>query len=378
MPAEVGPERHTRRPGVPPGPALPPGPDVAARQAALDRLAATGGELGRLADLGVWLAGVRGAAAPPPLRRVRTVVVGSPDESADPVPSRLSRPSRRGLEPRLAGAAVEALSASFGAAVRRVDVATPDEPDEPLRKRSRGSTRPAVPELTLDEFEAAYELGRYVADEEADGGTDLLIVGVDEAGRDADLTAAATLCAALLGREPVAMVGTDSGDGSATGMDDRTWTLRVAATRDALRRLRAAVRPEELTTADPAEIARLAGGPRVAVLIGLLRQSVTRRTPVLLDGAVSCAAALVTARLEPDAQDWWQVAGRPPEPAARAALIDLALVPVLDLGLRLGNGAGGLLAVSVLEAAADLLAVLEGTADARRDEQAGSDAAPGR
>jgi nicotinate-nucleotide--dimethylbenzimidazole phosphoribosyltransferase len=366
---------------------------VAARQAALDLFAATDGEFGRLSDVGVWLAGVRGTGSPPPFHRVRTVVVGSPDSAP-----RTPRQLRHGLDVQLADDAVEALSASLGTVVRRVDVATPGETDDVLRKESRDAYRHAVPELTLDEFDAAYELGRFVADEEADAGTDLLVVGIDAAGRDADLTATATLCAALLGREPVAMVGTDSGAGSATGMDDRTWTARVAATRDALRRLRATLaladpqaEPARRRTtsgfgggvdADPAEVARLVGGPRIAVLIGLLRQSVSRRTPVLLDGAIPCAAALVAARLEPDAQDWWQAAGRPPEPAAQAAQAALGLVPVLDLGVRLGNGAGGLLAVPVLEAAADLLAVLTGAPhDQQRDqqrEQADADRAPGR
>jgi nicotinate-nucleotide--dimethylbenzimidazole phosphoribosyltransferase len=360
MPTEVG---RSGSGGRRPDPA--PGPDAAARQEALDLVARAGGELGRLAELGVWLAGVRGTGAPAPFRRARTIVVGSPD-----APPRTGSARRPELDPHLADEAVEALSATLGTALRRVDVATPADPGDAdaLRKRAgRDSVRHAVPELTLDEFEAAYELGRFVADEEADAGTDLLVVGVDAATRDADVAAAAALCAALLAREPVAMIGTDTGAGSATGMDDRTWMYRVAATRDALRRLRRSLAEAaeaaavgEADEPSPIEVARLVAGPRIAVLAGLLRQSVSRRTPVVLDGAVPCAAALVAARLEPDAQDWWQVAGRPAEPAAQAALAELGLVPVLDLGVRMGNGAGGLLALPVLEAAADLLAVLAG------------------
>jgi nicotinate-nucleotide--dimethylbenzimidazole phosphoribosyltransferase len=236
---------------------------------------------------------------------------------------------------------LDALTAGTGATRRLVEVASVTP--------ASGS---AVPELSAEEFTAAHELGRYIADEEADSGTDLIVVGSGAASREADITAATALLAALLGREPVAMIGTDTGPASATGLDDRAWTRRVVATRDALRRTRTSPAP------DDAALVRLLGGPRIAVLTGLLRQCAVRRTPVLLDGAVSCAAALAAERLSPGARRWWSATATSPEPAANAALADLLLRPLLDLGVRTGDGSAALLAVPVLRAAIDAAAAL--------------------
>jgi nicotinate-nucleotide--dimethylbenzimidazole phosphoribosyltransferase len=148
------------------------------------------------------------------------------------------------------------------------------------------------------------------------------------------------------------MIGTDTGPTSATGLDDRAWTRRVIGTRDALRRTRVSPPP------DDAGLLRLVGGPRIAVLTGLLRQCAVRRTPVLLDGAVSCAAALAAERLSPGSRRWWSATATSPEPAATAALAELLLRPLLDLGVRTGDGSAALLAVPVLTAAIDATVAL--------------------
>ncbi|HSP39579.1 MAG TPA: nicotinate-nucleotide--dimethylbenzimidazole phosphoribosyltransferase, partial [Frankiaceae bacterium] len=213
---------------------------------------------------------------------------------------------------------------------------------------------------------AAHELGRFVAAEEADSGTDLLLVGLGSATREEDLTAATALVAALLGREPVAMIGTDTGAGSAGGLTDRAWTRRVVATRDALRRTRTTPAP------DDAELLRLLGGGRIAVLVGLLQQATVRRTPVLLDGTVTCAAALAAERLSPGSRHWWSAATTSPEPAAGAALTELRLRPLLDLGVRTGDGTAALLALPVLEAAIDAAGALARGAPAAEAPAGGS------
>src|SRR4051794_24430285 len=299
------------------------------------------GELGRVAELGVWLTGVRGSLPPEPFRRPRAVLVAAPD-----IPPGDSEDASR------SDLLLDALAGGVGVSRRRVDVAT----DGPT-----GRSGPAceVPELSEDAFEAAYELGRFVADEEADGGTDLLLAGVHRGTHEVDLAGAVAVSAALLGREPVAMVGTDSGLGSATGLDDRGWMRRVGAPPGALRRARR--QPD----AGPAAIGRPGGGARIAVLTGLLHQSSVRRTPVLLDGTVVCAAALAVARLAPGAQAWWQAAVRSPDPAADAALAELGLVPLHDFGVRSGDGSGALLALPLLHAAIDLLGALSVDADGR-------------
>lgn len=81
-----------------------------------------------------------------------------------------------------------------------------------------------------------------------------------------------------------------------------------------------------------------------------------RRTPVLLDGLVVTAAALIAERLAPGAKKWWQAGHRSPEPAHTPALAELGLEPVIDLGLRLGEGTGAATALPVLRAAVATLA----------------------
>ena len=87
------------------------------------------------------------------------------------------------------------------------------------------------------------------------------------------------------------------------------------------------------------------------LMAGFLAQAAIRRTPVLLDGVVVAAAALSAERLAPGARVWWQAGHRSPEPAHRIALAELDLEPILDLGLRLGEGTGAALALPVLRAA---------------------------
>ena len=108
---------------------------------------------------------------------------------------------------------------------------------------------------------------------------------------------------------------------------------------------------------------RVAGGVDVAVLTGLLAQAAVRRTPVLLDGVVVGAAALVADRWAPGARRWWVVAQRSPEPAMELAVAHLDLVPLLDLQVRLGDGSGALVAVALLPMAARLLAETATAAD---------------
>jgi nicotinate-nucleotide--dimethylbenzimidazole phosphoribosyltransferase len=86
-------------------------------------------------------------------------------------------------------------------------------------------------------------------------------------------------------------------------------------------------------------------------MVGFLARAAARRTPVVLDGIVSAAAALVADRLLPGAAEWWIAGHRSTEPAQAAALDALDRSPILDLGMRLGEGTGALLAVPVLQAA---------------------------
>jgi nicotinate-nucleotide--dimethylbenzimidazole phosphoribosyltransferase len=210
-------------------------------------------------------------------------------------------------------------------------------------KVRRGSGNIAVADaLTSDEALAAVQAGRTIADEEVDGGADLLIAGDMGIG---NTTPATTLIAALTGSEPVAVVG------RGTGIDDEGWARKTSAIRDALYRARGVI-------ADPLGLLRVCGGADLAAMAGFLAQAAVRRTPVLLDGVVVTAAALVADELAPGARAWWQAGHRSTEPAHALALQRLDLEPILDLGMRLGEGSGAAVALPVLRAAVATLAAM--------------------
>jgi nicotinate-nucleotide--dimethylbenzimidazole phosphoribosyltransferase len=175
--------------------------------------------------------------------------------------------------------------------------------------------------------------GSRQADELADGGCDLLVVGA--AG---DQVAGLVVLAVLLDIEPVQAVGT------AAGLD---WARLTTGVRDGLRGVR-------MHVGDPDGLLKAVGSPALARLTGLLAQSAVRRTPVVLDGApVTAAAAMLAERVAPGAPAWWLPGQVPPAPAARQGLADLGLTGLLDLGLDRPEGAD--LARSVLEQAVPLL-----------------------
>ena len=335
-----------------------PAPDADARRAAVARyaeLAVPAGALGRLAELGCWLAEVQGSCPPRPPARPRVVLVAADHGiaaagvSAYPpgVTARQVRAARENTAP------VAVLAPAAGASLRIVDVGidhrgeSDPAPDERYHVRAGSGRIDRADALTEQETERAVAVGRALADEEVDSGADLLVPAALGVGAT---TPASVLVAALTGAEPVAVVGRGS------GIDDETWMRKAAAVRDALRRARPHIR-------DPLTLVRVAGGVDVAVLTGLLAQAAVRRTPVLLDGVVVGAAALVADRWAPGARRWWVVAQRSPEPAMELAVAHLDLVPLLDLQVRLGDGSGALAAVALLPMAARLLAETATAAD---------------
>lgn len=305
------------------------------------------GSLGRLEDLSIWVAGCQGVCPPRPFERARIVVfAGDHGVTADGVsafPSEVTAQMVANFDS--GGAAINVLAELAGATVRVVDVAVDCE--EPLsaaigaNKVRRGSGNIAREDaLSAEDAVAAFDAGRRIADEEVDGGADLLIAGDMGIG---NTTPATTLIAALTGSEPVAVVG------RGTGVDDAGWARKTAAIRDALFRAGS-------VSSDPLGLLRVCGGADLAAMAGFCLQAAVRRTPVLLDGVVVTAAALVADRLAPGARAWWRAGHRSTEPAHTLALQRLALEPIVDLGMRLGEGSGAAVALPILRAAVATLA----------------------
>ncbi|MGH4024361.1 MAG: nicotinate-nucleotide--dimethylbenzimidazole phosphoribosyltransferase [Pseudonocardiaceae bacterium] len=320
-----------------------------------EQLTKPAGSLGRLEELGIWVAACQGSCPPRPFARPQVVVfAGDHGVATQGVSAYPSEVTRQMVGNFLAGgAAVNVLAATAGAAVRVVDIAvdcdfasgvtaTPEMPPLVTRHKVRRSSGSIDREdaLTAQEADQAVAAGSAIADEEVDRGADLLIAGDMGIG---NTTPAAVLVAALTGAEPVAVVG------RGTGIDDATWMRKTAAIRDALRRARPVV-------SDPVALLRTAGGADLAAMTGFLAQAAVRRTPVILDGLAAGAAALLAEELAPGAREWWIAGHRSVEPAHTLVLEHLQLTPVLDLGMRLGEGSGAVAALPLLQMAARVLA----------------------
>jgi len=328
-------------------PVVPPDRDAAAAaRARQDTLTKPKGALGRLEELAIWVASCQSQCPPRDFQRARVVVFagdhGVARSGVSAYPPEVTAQMVANIDG--GGAAINALAGVAGATVRVVDVAVDaDAVSDRIgaHKVRRGSGDIAVEDaLTEDDTVRAIEAGRRIADEEVDGGADLLIAGDMGIG---NTTPAAVLVAALTNSEPVAVVG------FGTGIDDAAWARKTAAVRDALFRARPVLR-------DPVGLLRCCGGADLAAMAGFCAQAAVRRTPLLLDGIAVTAAALVAEQLAPGARLWWQAGHRSTEPGHSLALASLMLDPILDLRMRLGEGTGAALALPVLRGAVATLA----------------------
>lgn len=309
------------------------------------------GALGRLDDLGEWLAAAQSAVPVRPIEQARVVLFAGDHGIAELGVS--ARPAgtagqlvREVLE---GGRPVSVLAQRLGVPVRVVDMALDCDPEtlpgEVVRHRvRRGSGRIDLGDaLTLEEAEAAFRAGVAVADEEADSGTDLVVLGDVSVG---GTTAAGVLVAALCGTDASVVTGRGG-----QAIDDLVWMRKCAAIRDALRRARPVL-------GDQLQLLATVGGADLAAITGFLLQSAVRKMPVILDGVVVAACALVGQRIAFRAPDWWLAGQNSGEPGQAKALDRMALEPLLDHGVTVGEGAGALLALPLVQAAAALAAEL--------------------
>jgi nicotinate-nucleotide--dimethylbenzimidazole phosphoribosyltransferase len=319
--------------------------DVVRREAreVLDRLVLPAGGLGRLGDLAVWLAGVQGRNPPRPLAAVRLVVLVADHGVADAGVSAWPSDATATLAARiLAGEApvnVAARLADVGVRVHEVVPHDVERPDASPRTRRPSGRIDVEDAMSVEAAGAAVQAGVAIADEEIDAGADLLVLADVGVG---STTAAAALVGVLTGTDASGVVGRGS------GIDDATWMRKCAAIRDAMRRARPVL-------ADQVALLATTGGADLACATGLLLGAAARRTPVLLDGVVSTAAALVAQRIAFRSVDWWVAAHRTGDPAHVLALDRLSLEPLLDLAIQVGEGVGAMTAVPLLQTASALL-----------------------
>nr|WP_245650161.1 nicotinate-nucleotide--dimethylbenzimidazole phosphoribosyltransferase [Millisia brevis] len=342
------------------------------------RLTKPAGSLGRLEELGCWVASCQGVCPPRPITSPRIVVFagdhGVTGRGVSAYPSEVTAQMVANM--RAGGAAISILGAAAGASVRVVDIAVDTAPDgsggagdgtdgsgadedDPTRYKIRRSSGSIDTEdaLSPEELIAAIDAGRAIAAEEIDAGGDLLVAGDMGIG---NTTIAAVLIAVLTDNEPTAVIG------RGTGIDDNAWMRKAAVIRDAMWRARA-------VRSDPGALLAAVGGADYAAMAGFLAEAAARRVPAILDGVVVTAAAMMADRLAPGARRWWVAGHRSAEPAHTFALERLDLEPLLDYGMRLGEGSGAALAIPIVRAAAAVTASMATFPEAGVSERAADD-----
>jgi nicotinate-nucleotide--dimethylbenzimidazole phosphoribosyltransferase len=321
-----------------------PGPDAAAARAARERhdqLTKPAGSLGRLEHLAVQLAATTGQARPRLADKAVVVMAADHGVTAEGVSAYPADVTPQMVANFLrGGAAINALAGVAGARVVVVDMGVSVEvPAHPglISARIGPGTRNIVagPAMTRDEAERAIATGIEIARGLAERGVDLVATGDMGIG---NTTASSAITAAITGR-PASEV-----TGRGTGIDDEGLARKVAVVERAL----------EVNAPDAADgvgVLAAVGGFEIGGLAGVILGAASMRVPVVLDGFISSAAALVAATICPAVRPHLVASHRSVERGHSAALDWLGLTPLLDLDLRLGEGTGAALAMPIVDAA---------------------------
>ena len=311
-----------------------------------DRLTKPPGSLGRLEELSIHLAGIQGKS--PPQIREKAVVVMAGDHGV--VAEKIGNWPQEVTAQMVAnflrgGAGINVVARHVGARVIVVDmgVATEIGQDANLisRKVGPGTQNMACgPAMTAEQAARAVETGIELMAKEADRGLD--IVGTGDMGIG-NTTASSAICAVMTGR-PVAEV-----TGLGTGLTDEQLKHKIAVIERAI----SVNRPEP---ENPMEVLAKVGGFEIGGLVGVMLGAAARRVPVVIDGFISGAAALIASALSPGVKDYLIAAHLSAEPGHRILLEHLGLEPLLSLNMRLGEGTGAALGIFLAEVAAGVLA----------------------
>jgi len=315
-------------------------------RARLEQLTMPYWALGRLMDLAEDLAGITGNIQPPVARRSLVVMAGDHGVAAEGVSK---YPPEVTVQMVLnfvrGGAGCNAMARVVGARVVVVDMGvagalSAEAAAAVLNRRVAAGTGNIArgPAMTRAQAVEALEAGIAIASD-LDSSTDLF--GTGEMGI-ANTTASSAIVATLCAAPPAEVTG------AGTGIDEAQRRHKIAVVERAL----AVNRPDPN---DGLDVLARVGGFEIAGLAGLILGAAARRKPVLVDGFISTAAALIAQALAPDSVHSMIAAHRSEEPGHGAALAKLGKRPLLDLGMRLGEGTGAALAMSLVEAAARLL-----------------------
>ena len=321
--------------------------DAAAARSRLNSLTKPIGSLGRMEQIAEQLFSIFGREIPLPLQRAVYVFAADHGVTASGVSAYPSAVTAQMVHNFLnGGAAINVLAREHRAALTVVDVGVDaDFEDAPglCRMKVRRGTRNMheEPAMTEEELSNALETGFRVAEISKQKGKKLVAVGEMGIGN----TTAASAITSVLTRRPASSV---TGRGAGLSAEGRNRKLNVI--RRSLKR-HFGVNPEPA----PLELLRCVGGLEIAAMTGFILAAAARRTAIVCDGFISTAAAAIAHAVAPQVRDYLFAGHCSEEPGHRFLLNAMGLTPILDLGLRLGEGTGAVLAMPVIESSARLL-----------------------
>lgn len=327
---------------------------MAAAQARQDTLTKPPGSLGQLERLSVQLAGIAGNPLPAIRHKVIVTMAGDHGVVAEGVSAYPQAVTPQMVSNFLrGGAAINVLARHVGARVVIVDMGVaaelPPHPGLVSKKVAPGAANIARgPAMSRAQAVQALLAGAEVVETEITRGLDILGTGDMGIG---NTTPSAAIAVALTGRPAAEIVGRGA------GVDDAGLARKIAA----VERASAVNRPDP---ADALDVLGQVGGFEIGGLAGAILAAAAHRRPVMVDGFISTAAAMIAVGLAPQVRPYLISAHRSQERGHRVMLEWLGLEPLLDLDLRLGEGTGAALGFALAEAACKILSEMATFAEA--------------
>ena len=332
-------------------------PDQSAMDAARarqDTLTKPQGSLGRLEELSITLAGIFMDPIPKINRKAVILAAGDHGVVAEGVSAYPQEVTPAMVGNFLAGgAAINVLARHVGASIVVLDAGVaadlPDDPAMRAVKIGRGTANMAIgPAMSREDAIKCIEAGIAAADEQIAKGADLIAFGDMGIG---NTTPSSAITAVVTGADPSVTTG------RGTGLDDSALAHKVEV-------VRRSIEVNKPDAKDGLDLLAKIGGFEIGMLAGAMLGTAAAHRPAVVDGFISGAAALIAWTLAPTLSHYLIASHQSVEPGHRIGMETMGLTPLLDMGMRLGEGSGATLAMPIIEAAAKCLAEMATFADA--------------
>jgi nicotinate-nucleotide--dimethylbenzimidazole phosphoribosyltransferase len=303
------------------------------------------GSLGRLEELSVQIAGIQATALPQIKRKAVIVMAADHGVAAQGISAYPREVTKQMVLNFLhSGAGINVIGRQVGARVIIVDMGVAGKLDNNLslisRKIAAGTQDMSKgPAMTVVQATQALEIGIEIVTNEIKKGLDIVATGDMGIG---NTTASSAICAIMTGKTVPEVTG------RGTGLDDKQLQNKI-------RIINAAIAFNKPNSADAVEVLAKVGGFEIGGLAGVILGAASHRIPVVIDGFISGAAALIAAGLCPQSKDYMIAGHCSVEPGHKLLLKYLGLRPLLDLEMRLGEGTGAALAMSLAETSVRIL-----------------------